>query len=901
MNKRFISLLLCLLLLASLPLTVFADGEEPAEEAELTYLSISSVKEFLRFAESCRLDAYSKNLSVSLECDLDLSGEDFQGIPIFLGSFDGKGHSISGLCVTVESSAVGFFRYLMEGARVSRLHLSGDILPTGSRSSVGGFAGINRGTVEDCSFSGTVSGNDYVGGIAGLNELTGLIEDCSVEGALSGNHFVGGIAGGSKGVIRDCENRAPVNTQSQENIVDIDDISADALLSSEAANTVTDVGGIAGSNSGVIRGCKNRAPVGYKHMGYNIGGIAGSQLGFITDCENYGDISGRKETGGISGQTEPVSMMEFSEDTLQVLQAQLEEMQSLTDRASANAQGGLGSVSSELGALGGHVSDAMDAIGTLVPGEDQKGEEVPEMPDIPGMPEIPDMDGSYMPDEDTITAAQNNLSASMSGMQSSMNRMMRGMQGTVNSLSSDMRAITNQVSLMSQTIENVGDTMGGSITDVSDLDTAELLTGKTMDCRNFGNILADMNAGGITGAIDIGNDLDHEADVSISGENSLNFESKLRAVLIGCENSGSISVSKQNGGGIAGLMQFGLARLCTNTGTVENNGSDYIGGIAGQSRGYIRSCYAKCSISGDDYTGGIAGSGTVVTDCRSLCLISGVERYGGILGWANEDTEEEEPLRDNYYAALGADSGAVDRISYEGKARPLPLRDFLSLEGLPGLFKYMKLDFMYEDGSIETLSLYPGEMLSESMLPSIPAKPGYLGRWDGLSLEDIPFDGRVQLVYTPIASTVEAQQLRSNGRPILLVSGTLALDAGVVVSEALPSNELIGNRTLLDTLSFSINGAESQRVTLRYLPPMGTSLRHLSLNVRSADGLWHQQEYRIDGSYIVFEADRDVTGLSIERNNDILVIYACTGLAGLSLLLLVVIIARSSKKRKTQK
>ena len=141
----------------------------------------------------------------------------------------------------------------------------------------------------------------------------------------------------------------------------------------------------------------------------------------------------------------------------------------------------------------------------------------------------------------------------------------------------------------------------------------------------------------------------------------------------------------------------------------------------------------------------------------------------------------------------------------------------------------------------------------------------------------------------------------SNGRPILLVSGTLALDAGVVVSEALPSNELIGNRTLLDTLSFSINGAESQRVTLRYLPPMGTSLRHLGLNVRSADGLWHQQEYRIDGSYIVFEADRDVTGLSIERNNDILVIYACTGLAGLSLLLLVVIIARSSKKRKTQK
>lgn len=891
MHKKLLSLFICLLILVSLPLSVFADGGDNAKT-----LNIYTVKDFLLFAECCRLDSYSVNLSVSLESDLDLSNTDFQGIPIFSGFFDGKGHSIIGLNITVESSAVGFFRYLEEGATVSSLRLSGNVLPTGSRSSVGGFAGVNRGTIENCSFSGNISGNDYVGGIAGVNELSGLIHNCGTDGKISGKHFCGGIVGISKGVVRNCENRALINTESQENVVDIDEISTEALISSESANTVTDVGGIAGSNSGVIRACANHATVGYRHMGYNIGGIAGSQLGYITDCENHGNISGRKEIGGIAGQSEPVSLIEYNIDTLQILQGQLETMQTLTDRASANAQGGMAGISGELGALGGHVSDAMDAIGTLIPSEEQGGEKVPE---IPGMPELPEYDNSYMPDEDTITAAQNNLSVSMSGMQSSMNRLMSGMQGTVNTLSNDMRAITNQVSLMSETVENVGDTMGGSITDVSDEDTEETLSGKTEGCINRGQILADGNCGGIVGAIALGNDLDHEADVSFSGENSLNFESKLRAVILRCENSGSVTAGKQNGGGIAGLMHFGLVKLCTNRGAVDNGSGDYMGGIAGQSLGYIRSCYAKCIVSGDDYTGGIAGSGTVVTDCRSMTILSGRERYGGILGWANEDTEEEEPLRANYYAVLDTDSGAVDRISYDGKARALSMEDFLALEALPELFSHMELGFVYEDGRVETVQLRPGEMLTEERLPAIPEKSGYLGRWEGFSLTDIPFDSTVQLVYTPLASTVESQQLRSNGRPILLASGTLALGAEIHVEEAVASNELIGNRTLLDTLSFTVTGAESEHLTLRYLPPVGTSLRHLSLKVCSSDGNWQEQEYRTDGSYIVFEADSDVCGLSIERNNDVLIIYACISAAGLSLMMLVIIIVRRAAKKKT--
>jgi len=889
MYKRFFCLLLCLLLLFALSMPGFAD-EGPS-------LSIYTVNDFLSFAESCRLDSYSENLSVSLENDLDLSGTDFQGVPIFSGSFDGKGHSITGLSITVESSAVGLFRYLTETASVKNLHISGSVAPGGSRSSVGGIAGESAGIIRDCTFDGSITGGDYVGGIVGENSLSGIIQGCSVNGRISGKHFVGGIAGESSGVIRDCENFASINTEAQENVVDIDDISTDTLLSSESANTVTDIGGITGLNSGVIRDCENFASIGYKHMGYNIGGIAGTQVGYITDCTNYGSISGRKEVGGIAGQMEPVSLIEFNADTLQILEGQLGTLEGLTERAAANAQGGAAGVGGQLGVLGGYVSDAMSAVGTLIPGENQGGDPVPE---IPGMPDIPQLDNSYLPDEDTITAAQNNLSSAMSGMQSSMNSLMAGIQGTVNTLSNDMRAITDQIGVMSQTIGSAGENIGGSISDVSDDDTEEMLTGKVENCMNMGSILADLNAGGIAGAISIGNDLDHESDLSIRGENSLNFESQLRAVILRCENGGEVSAKKQSGGGIAGLMHFGLVRLCTNTGTLENSGADYVGGIAGQSYGYIRGCSAKCIISGDDYVGGIAGSGTVTTDCRSMTLLSGSERYGGILGWADDNTDEEEPVRDNYYTSLAKDPGAIDRISYEGKAKSLSVEEFLSLEGLPDIFGSIELSFQFDDGSVQTVSLMPGEALNASHIPAIPEKAGYLGHWEGLEDMDIPFDSTIALVYTPLAVTVESAQQRADGRPILLASGQLALGAHVTAHSTTSSPELVGNRTLIDSLTFRVEGAESSSVTLRYLPPEGTELTHLVLTLTNGDGTQQPADYRIDGSYLVFEADSSATVLTVERDTGTLMLYACAGAAGLSLLLLAAMLAHNVKKKKAK-
>ena len=314
MRKR-ITACIGLLLVLCLALTPVYAGEE-----ETAALVISTADQLLAFAENCRLDSYSQGLSVRLDADLDLTGVDWEGIPVFCGDFDGGGHTITGLSVTGDGLQKGLFRTLTETARVHDLNLQGTVAPQGSRSQVGGIAGVSAGQITDCTFEGTVSGVDAVGGIVGCSQVTGLVENCRVSGSVSGSHFVGGVTGVNTGVVRSCTNEAAVNTTEQQNQVALSDVTLETLTGAESLNNATDVGGVTGVNTGVVRSCENRGDVGYRQMGYNVGGIAGSQSGYLADCVNRGTVQGRKEVGGIVGQLEPVTRVDYSEDALQMLQ-----------------------------------------------------------------------------------------------------------------------------------------------------------------------------------------------------------------------------------------------------------------------------------------------------------------------------------------------------------------------------------------------------------------------------------------------------------------------------------------------------------------------------------------------------------------------------------------------------
>ena len=364
LTRRLWAALLALALVLALTLPVFAEGESDQSEKE-TY-HIGTVDELLQLADYCRLDSWSQNRTVVLDADLELTGTGFTGIPSFSGVFEGQGHTISGLSLVDDGSVIGFFRYVQQGANIRDLVIRGRAMPTGSRSTVGGIAGSNAGTLHNCRFEGVSSGASVVGGIAGTNLATGVIESCTTTGSVYGAHFIGGIAGENHGIIANSTNTSSVNTTVEQNDIDLSALPLNDLIGTENAADITDIGGIAGQSGGVIRACMNRGTVGYQHMGYNVGGIAGSQTGYIEGCVNYGTVYARKEGGGIVGQMEPSSTLEYTKDTLQELSDEMNTLQTLVNRACDDASAASSDLSNQLDALKNNVTSSRNAIENLL-------------------------------------------------------------------------------------------------------------------------------------------------------------------------------------------------------------------------------------------------------------------------------------------------------------------------------------------------------------------------------------------------------------------------------------------------------------------------------------------------------------------------------------------------------
>lgn len=813
--KRFnwICLVLSLFLLTS-PLPVFAD--EPA----VTEITIDSAEQFLQFAENCRLDSYSQNLSVTLTSDIDLTGQAFTGIPVFCGSFDGNSHTITGVTLNYSGSNTGLFRYLTATATVSDLNVSGTFSPKGSASCVGGIAGSNAGTITGCTFSGTVSGIDNIGGIAGINTASGTIRNSASQGNVFGNHFTGGIAGNNSGVIKDCANSSNVNTKLKQNDVSLSDITIESLTGTESAATVTDIGGIAGISSGHITGCTNHADIGYKNIGYNIGGIAGCQTGYIADCTNTGTISGRKEVGGIVGQLEPVVAITYATDTVQILQQQLNTLSLQIDRTAGSITNTITGVKKEFILIRGQITQATDALQTLLPG-----------------------DGS-VPSTEDFAQVIGMLENSLSAINQSFENIYRDLENADDTLSGNMAAISGSIGAMQDTLNSASDHLGGSVSDHSDNDTENDLSAKVARCQNAGQIYADLNGGGIVGSIAFESDLDPEADIDIFGDQTLNFSGAYRAVITGCENTGSVTVKKQYAGGIAGYATLGLIRTCSNTANLTCPNATYVGGIAGRSNGQIRNCNAKTILSAQKLAGGIAGQGSTVSDCLSLTQVYANEKAGCIVGYAEDLTK----ITSNRYLQITPDMGAIDGISYDTVAQPVSVEEFLAIAELPDFFQTYTVTFVFSDETTQQITLITGEELTAQHIPQLPVLDGCNGSWNNLETISC-FDAIVNCTYENKLQVVQSQTLRSSGLPVLLAEGTFRPGFQLALSQmtgGIAENALEG-------WSYANSGVK----TIHYLPPENYPPEQFSVLVKASDGSWKEIPHTLSGSYLVFDTDAD--------------------------------------------
>ena len=141
------------------------------------------------------------DINITIDTDIDLTGKDWTPIGTdydnsYKGTFDGGGHTITGLTFTTNDEYAGLFGWLNRAGTVKNVVMEGVQITSNQiyGGSIGGVAGYSWGTIENCSVSGSVSGTVYVGGVVGA-QIDGSITGCSSSATVKGTVDVGGVAG----------------------------------------------------------------------------------------------------------------------------------------------------------------------------------------------------------------------------------------------------------------------------------------------------------------------------------------------------------------------------------------------------------------------------------------------------------------------------------------------------------------------------------------------------------------------------------------------------------------------------------------------------------------------------------------------------------------------------------
>ena len=217
------------------------------------------------------------DINITLTVDIDLTGKDWTPIGTdydnsYKGTFDGGGHTITGLTFTTNDEYAGLFGWLNRAGTVKNVVMEGVQITSNQiyGGSIGGVVGYSWGTIENCSVSGSVSGTVYVGGVVGA-QIDGSITGCSSSATVKGMVDVGGVAGqtNSSATLTACyaTGNVIIEMDSKKNIAGGGLVGMNAgssLLACYATGNVTSTG----------------SSTGYVH----IGGFLGNNYTTVTAC-----------------------------------------------------------------------------------------------------------------------------------------------------------------------------------------------------------------------------------------------------------------------------------------------------------------------------------------------------------------------------------------------------------------------------------------------------------------------------------------------------------------------------------------------------------------------------------------------------------------------------------------
>ena len=841
-------------------------------EDSLNVIEISRVNELIEFANKCKYDSYSKDKIVKLTADIDVSGSDFKGISYFAGTFDGGSHIISGFNVDYKGSDFGFFRYIAESGFITNLNISGSINVTGSQKNIGGIAGVNKGVINESSFSGKVNASTATGAIAGYNHENAKIVSCTSDADILATNQTGGIAGVNDGLISSCTSKSRVNTQELDTTLDIGGVDVGTLNLTQNVIDRNDMGGIAGESTGIISDCVNYGKIGFAHTGYNVGGIAGKQSGKVITCSNEGEIYGRKDVGGIVGQAEPDIESEYLNDRVDDVQSSIDIINSTLNNMSSSMNNASSDVKSYTENIIDQYKELLDKLQDKLNGNNDNDEKIEDFVDDISK----DIENSTVADD---------------------------IHGVADTVDSEIRTIADSIERISAQIKNIGNTVTETmdvvtsdddyIEDISSADSAQNSDGVIAKSVNRGAVHGDINAGGIAGTMNVEYDVDPEYDLDITETTNVRLRSTVSDVVIYCINYGEVNSKKDCAGGIVGLQELGLVYGSEGYGTVKSETGNYAGGIAGNSASAITDSYSLCNVESEDYTGGICGKGYTMQNCISIPAILGDgEAKGSLAGIIESDGEVSTNIfvNDIY--------GGIDDINYSGKADSASYEAVMAMENIPDGFHRVTLVFKADGNVIDTKNIAYNANLGVSELPSIPDKDGYYAQWpENIVSKPILQNTVVEAEYHVWIESVAGDIASQNDKPLFIAEGKFYDD-----------NKITLSKCDTDNLSGDIEYSYAWKMRGTDVKDKGTKTCHFYIKNTSgssevwyrdnADSGWVKADAKEHGSYMTAEIPYEADFAVIHKESSNMIYYICGGAAACIIVLAVIIIKKRKKRNK---
>lgn len=841
-------------------------------EDSLNVIEISRVNELIEFANKCKYDSYSKDKIVKLTADIDVSGSDFKGISYFAGTFDGGSHIISGFNVDYKGSDFGFFRYIAESGFITNLNISGSINVTGSQKNIGGIAGVNKGVINESSFSGKVNASTATGAIAGYNHENAKIVSCTSDADILATNQTGGIAGVNDGLISSCTSKSRVNTQELDTTLDIGGVDVGTLNLTQNVIDRNDMGGIAGESTGIISDCVNYGKIGFAHTGYNVGGIAGKQSGKVITCSNEGEIYGRKDVGGIVGQAEPDIESEYLNDRVDDVQSSIDIINITLNNMSSSMNNASSDVKSYTENIIDQYKELLDKLQDKLNGNNDNDEKIEDFVDDISK----DIENSTVADD---------------------------IHGVADTVDSEIRTIADSIERISAQIKNIGNTVTETmdvvtsdddyIEDISSADSAQNSDGVIAKSVNRGAVHGDINAGGIAGTMNVEYDVDPEYDLDITETTNVRLRSTVSDVVIYCINYGEVNSKKDCAGGIVGLQELGLVYGSEGYGTAKSETGNYAGGIAGNSASAITDSYSLCNVESEDYTGGICGKGYTMQNCISIPAILGDgEAKGSLAGIIESDGEVSTNIfvNDIY--------GGIDDINYSGKADSASYEAVMAMENIPDGFHRVTLVFKADGNVIDTKNIAYNANLGVSELPSIPDKDGYYAQWpENIVSKPILQNTVVEAEYHVWIESVAGDIASQNDKPLFIAEGKFYDD-----------NKITLSKCDTDNLSGDIEYSYAWKMRGTDVKDKGTKTCHFYIKNTSgssevwyrdnADSGWVKADAKEHGSYMTAEIPYEADFAVIHKESSNMIYYICGGAAACIIVLAVIIIKKRKKRNK---